>query len=169
MRTLTRTAGCALLICAMAITGTAVSGAAIPGAAMAHEFNVNGLHIVHPYTIEPVERLARRVPVYIKIRNTGAVTDRLLSVSSPHAAGAALVSARGAYTLRDINLPAGRELTLGPNTPHIELRDLTEPLEGYEYFPVTLMFEIAGRVDIEVCVEDRPEAQQVPTPQPPAH
>ena len=124
----------------------------------AHEFTINGLHIYHPYAIEPVERLPTVLPVYMKIRNTGATPDRLIGVASSHAKSAVLVGGADAGLVTGIDIPVNGHTTLGPATAHIQLRDLTEPVEGYEYFAITLTFEKAGRVDIEVCVEDRPEA-----------
>jgi len=34
------------------------------------------------------------------------------------------------------------------------LRGLTEPLDGYQYFPLVLIFARAGRMEIEVYVEE---------------
>jgi periplasmic copper chaperone A len=137
-----------------------VLSAAIGLPCAAHEFTISGLHINHPYTIEPVERLPRTLPVYMEIRNSGA-SDRLISVASEHAKSAALVSAARdgstAGPIAAIEIPAGAKIVLGPAVAHIQLRDLTEPVEGYEYFTVTLTFEKAGRVEVEVCVEDRAE------------
>jgi hypothetical protein len=47
-----------------------------------------------------------------------------------------------------------RSQSLNADRPHILLRGLTEPLDGYQYFPLVLTFERAGWMEIEVYVEE---------------
>jgi periplasmic copper chaperone A len=127
--------------------------------ATAHETVFQTLQIVHPHTFEPTERLPRTVPVYMTIRNSGALADRLIAVDAPFAASVSLMAVptpgTAPRTVSGIDIPAGAEAALGAKTSFLLLHDFKEPLEGYEYFTISLTFEIAGKVDIEVCVEDR--------------
>jgi periplasmic copper chaperone A len=138
---------------------TAVSLACNSAGATAHETVFKDLRIVHPFTFEPTERLPQTAPVYMTIRNSGARPDRLIAVDAPFAAKASLIevppSGTGPRTVPAIIIPAGGETVLGAKTAFVLLHKLNEPLEGYEYFTISLTFEIAGKVDIEVCVEDR--------------
>jgi periplasmic copper chaperone A len=53
-----------------------------------------------------------------------------------------------------IHVPADATVELNADAPHILLLGLTEPLDGYQYFPLILTFERAGQVEIEVYVEE---------------
>ena len=125
----------------------------------AHDFIAKDLQIVHPHALEPIERLPGKLPIFMMIRNNGDKADRLIAASSSHAKATSLVDPEAptstAKQLPAIELPPHSEIVLGPNSTHVLLYDLTEPLEGYEYFPATLTFEIAGQVEIEIMVEDR--------------
>ena len=144
--------------CWVAMLAAGVLAAGGPPAA-GHELTFKHLKIMHPYTIEPVERLPRQVVVYMEIGNSTAAANRLIGVESRHATSAALVtqSSDGVTPLpvAAIELPANARTTLGPKSAYVLLRDLTETIEGYQYFPLTLVFEKAGKVEVEVYVEDR--------------
>lgn len=126
--------------------------------ACAHEFTFKSLQILHPYTLEPEVQLPKTLPLYMTIRNTGRQTDRLLAVECPMAATATIARTAdpGAPSQTDgIMLPAESEVKFRPTGPFILLHDLKQSLEGYQYFPITLNFEIAGKMEIEVLVEER--------------
>ena len=144
--------------CWLAMLAAGVLAASGPPAA-GHELTFKHLTILHPYTIEPVERLPHEVTVYMVIGNTAAEADRLIGVESKQASSAALV-ARSAIdgtpqSVAALELPANAQTVLGPKSTHLLLRDLKETIEGYQYFPLTLVFERAGMIEIEVFVEDR--------------
>jgi periplasmic copper chaperone A len=129
----------------------AILAVMVPLQAGAHEIVVGDLHIRHPYVIEPTERLPGELVVSMNIRNDGAA-DRLLAARSPFAAGAVVAA--------PIVLPPGQATTIGGTGATLVLKGLTEPLAGYAYFPMTLVFEKAGVVNIEVYVEDATEAAE---------
>jgi copper(I)-binding protein len=124
-----------------------------------HEINVSNLRIEHPYTIEPAEPLPRELPVLMVICNNGAEADRLVAVEAGQAGSAGFVgrpaSGADAVPVGAIDLPAYSQTVLGPKTAHVVLRDLHETIQGYQYFPISLVFEKAGRIEVEVYVEDR--------------
>lgn len=123
--------------------------------AMAHEVEAGGLKIVHPWTFEPAEG-AKSAVVSMTIHNTGARAERLLAAASPFSAGAELRQGSGPeHPSGPIEIPAGETVKLRAGGPHVTLTGVSEPLAGYETFPLSLTFETAGKVDIEVMVEER--------------
>lgn len=121
----------------------------------AHDLKAGNLKIVHPWALEP-QQDATTVVVSMTIHNTGAVAERLLSASSPFAKGAELRQGEEpAIASGPVEIPAGGTLKLKASGPHVTLTNVTEPLAGYEMFPLSLTFEKAGKVDIEVMVEER--------------
>ncbi|MBR0667481.1 copper chaperone PCu(A)C [Roseomonas hellenica] len=96
---------------------------------------------------------------FLTIRNTGAAPDRLLSASSPIARRVELhtMSMDGAVMrmrpVEDIAVPAGGTVQLAPGGLHIMLIGLTQPLAQGGRAPLTLRFERAGEVQVELSVE----------------
>lgn len=63
----------------------------------------------------------------------------------------------GAMTMQQvssIDLAAGETVSLEPGGLHIMLLDLTEPLQSGETFDLTLQFETAGEMVVEIEVSD---------------
>lgn len=133
----------------------AASAASIPVAA--HETRVEGLKIVHPYTKEPAAGV-RDVTVLMTIRNESAVNERIVGASSPLAARAELRTGDSEAPAESIEIPAGASLKLSRTAQHIQLLGLTDPLTGYETFPLWLTFARAGKVEVEVMVEEADDA-----------
>lgn len=133
---------------------SAMIGLAMAGTATAHEFEAGSLKIVHPWTMEP-EKGATAVVVSMTIHNSGAAAERLLSASSPFAATAEFRHGKEeTETGGPVEIPAGGSVKLRAGDLHLRLAGVSEPLSGYEMFPLTLNFETAGKVDIEVMVEE---------------
>ena len=126
-------------------------------AAHAHSQKFKTLEIVHPWCIE-TDGNANPVVVSMTIRNTGTKPDRLLRVSAPIAAKTELRAGAPAGTQGDVvaSIPLERrgELNLKRGGPHILLTGVQKPLGAYDSFPMTLTFERAGKVEVEVMVED---------------
>jgi copper(I)-binding protein len=95
---------------------------------------------------------------YLTIVDTGA-PDRLIGASAPVAKTADLhesFTERGVTKMRAVAaLPVepGKPLTLAPNSYHIMLTDLKQPLNPGDSFPLTLTFEKAGPVTTTVAVQ----------------
>jgi len=87
---------------------------------------------------------------YLHIRNTGPAGDRLLAVSSPAAASAAVHRSSivgGVSRMRPagpIAIAPGGTLAMGPNGLHVMLVGLRRPLRPGSRLPLTLKFERAG-------------------------
>lgn len=127
--------------------------------AFAHETKSGGLRIIHPYTFGQSDPSANSAEVFMTIRNDGR-PDRLIAVSTPIAEAARLqrqvpgASAAG-RPVSSFDIPSRREVTLGPRGVHILLANLKSPLVSYAYYPMTLTFERAGKVDVQIMVEER--------------
>jgi copper(I)-binding protein len=122
--------------------------------ATAHSHKAKGLEIVHPYTLQ-TRKDAVSARVLMTIKNSGRAHDRLLSASTIRATKVELNGAgRGgaAFVIK-----SGEELGLAGDGPSVMLVGLNKPLYAYDDFKMTLVFEKAGRIAIDVMVE---EAQQ---------
>jgi copper(I)-binding protein len=139
----------------MGMAAAAVAFLAAASTVAAHEFKIKDLEFIHPWTREP-PREVKDVPVYMTLRNTGSTGDRIVAVASPFASKAELRAgkAAGGALLPAIAIEAGATVELNAEAPHIVLSGLTEPLDGYQYFPMVVTFERAGRIEIEVYVEE---------------
>jgi copper(I)-binding protein len=94
---------------------------------------------------------------FLKIQNVGGA-DRLLSASSSAAAMVQLhtMSVEGnVMKMREvetIELPAGKTVELKPGGLHIMLMGLKAPLKAGSGVPLTLKFEKAGAVTVNLTV-----------------
>lgn len=95
---------------------------------------------------------------YFTVRNLGDEVDRLTGLSSPVSAMPMLhetTLSEGISRMAHVEaaaIPAGGELTLAPGGMHVMLMELTMPLKEGATFPLTLAFEAAGEVTVEVPV-----------------
>lgn len=95
---------------------------------------------------------------FLKIENTGAA-DRLLSVRSEAAASTELhtMTMEGnIMRMREVDsieLPPGKTVELKPGGLHIMLMGLKAPLKAGEQVPLTLRFEKAGELSLQVPIE----------------
>jgi copper(I)-binding protein len=99
------------------------------------------------------------LPVYMTIRNRSDKDERLLAATTPYADRVELIELRNEI---GINLPMaadvllvapGTSLDLNPLGPRLLLSGLKTPLKAADRFPVTLVFEQSGTIEIEVLVE----------------
>jgi copper(I)-binding protein len=101
---------------------------------------------------------AKAGAVYFTIRNEGAAADKLMSVATDAAAMAMLhenVEENGVVSMRHLEaLPiAPKEtVTLSPQKLHVMLTGLKAPLKKGEHISLTLTFEKAGAVKVDVPV-----------------
>jgi copper(I)-binding protein len=119
--------------------------------ALAHEIKHKAITIVHPWVMETEQPEAI---LLLKIRNTGAATERLLRASTPLASRTAIVDPVS-QDVKALSIPGRGELLLKPDGPHIVLSGLKKPLRAYVSFALTLVFEKAGAVNVQVSVEEQ--------------
>lgn len=95
---------------------------------------------------------------YVSITNTGRVADRLVGGSTPAARRVelhAMTMEGDVMRMRQIDaidLPPGRQVKLEPGGLHLMLIDLTAPLKTGASVPLTLRFEKAGEVPVQLSV-----------------
>ena len=95
--------------------------------------------------------------VYLALTG-GAQPDRLTGASTPVAAMAGVhesTAEGGVMRMRAVNalpLPPGKTVTFAPGGYHIMLMDLRHPLVAGQTFPLTLTFEHAAPMTVEVRV-----------------
>lgn len=123
----------------------------VPGVCTAHGVHAGDVVIDHPYappsaSASPAGPL--RSPVYLRaIRNGGRVTERLVGAHTDRAAQVQLPQG-------PIVMPPGAALRLRHDGPApLELLDPTPPLRDGDRFTLTLRFERAGAVDVDVWVQ----------------
>jgi copper(I)-binding protein len=138
--------------CAATVLGAAALGA------LAHGYAAGALKIGHPWARATVAGQATG-GAYLKLENTGATPDRLLGGSTPAAERVELhsMSMEGnVMRMREvpaIDIPAGQTVELKPGQFHLMLVGLKAPLAVDAKIPLTLKFEKAGEVKVEVKVE----------------
>ncbi|MDH1262414.1 copper chaperone PCu(A)C [Pseudomonas sp. GD03944] len=133
--------------------------------ANAHDYSVGELHIEHPWS-RAMPPVAPTAAAYFVVQNKGQGADRLLSVQTPVAGKAELhehVHADGVMKMQHVqtvDIPAGGEVKFEPMGYHVMLFNLKQQAKDGERFPLTLTFEKAGKVEVEVAVQsDAPAAE----------
>jgi copper(I)-binding protein len=126
--------------------------------AQAHDYSHGNLRIGHPWARETAS-MARAGGAFLSIENTGDAADRLLRASSPVAARTevhTVIKDGDVMRMREvpaIDLPAKSTTELKPGGYHVMLMELKAPLKAGDRFPLTLVFEKAGALTVEIVVE----------------
>ena len=131
--------------------------------ANAHEYKVGALQIAHPWSQE-LPPNAPTVAAYFVIKNTGNSADRLLSAETPIAEKAEIHEhvmqgdLMKMQQVPSVAVPPKGELTFAPMAYHVMLLGLKDrsQLRDGQHFPLTLNFEKAGSVNVEVSVQKAP-------------
>ena len=131
--------------------------------ANAHEYKSGTLEIAHPWSQE-LPPNAPTVAAYFVIHNAGSSADRLLSVDTPIADKAELHEhvmqgdLMKMQPVPSVDVPAGATVTFAPMAYHVMLVDIKDRslLQDGKRFPLTLHFEKAGDIPVEVSVQKQP-------------
>lgn len=137
------------------LAGLALAMAAT--AAFAHEFKLGEMTIGHPYsrTTAPGQSTGG---AYLSVANRGPA-DTLVSARTPVAQSVEMHEMRMAgevmqmREIRSIAVPSDKPVVLQPGGLHLMLIGLKSPLKQGDRFPLTLKFQKAGEVTVEVVVE----------------
>ena len=126
--------------------------------ASAKDYTLGPLTIAQPW--------ARATPgniktgaVYLTVTTQSDAPDRLIGAETPRAGKAGLhaqIMDGDIMRMRDVKaveINPGEPTVLKPGGLHIMLERLTAPLREKDRFPLTLIFEKVGRIDVEVAVE----------------
>ena len=141
------------------VASLAAASALSGSAASALDYKVGALEIDSPWS-RAVPKGAKVAAGYMKIKNTGAEPDRLVSGSTSVAGGFMIhemTMDNGVAKMRP--LPSGLEIKPGetvelkPGSFHVMMTDLKQPIQRGKPFKATLKFEKAGEVDVDFAVE----------------
>jgi copper(I)-binding protein len=122
----------------------------------------NGIRISDAFVLgAPVGSLpsGSSASMFLSLFNTGSGDDQLMSASAP--GWAASVQLSGGT----VSVPVNTDVDLSGPEPSVVLSNLTKPVEGGAGIPVTLDFQHAGSVTLEVPVQ--PQADYFSTYSPP--
>ena len=129
------------------------------GNALAHDYKVGDIAIAHPWS----RATPPNAPVaggYMTLSNEGSSEDRLIGGSSSVAGEVQIheMTMDGSIMkMRQLEsglaVPGGETVTLQPGGYHIMLMELKQRIEQGSSVPLTLEFEKAGKVDLELSVE----------------
>jgi periplasmic copper chaperone A len=126
--------------------------------AAAHGYGAGDLQVRHPW-MRATPAGVTVAAGYLEIRNSGREPDRVLGASTPAAERVELhVQALEGDVLKmreveDFGVPARQRLTLRPGGSHLMLVGLKQPLVKGGRVPLTLRFERAGELHIELEVQ----------------
>lgn len=130
----------------------------------ADTIQIGDLTVRQPWARE-LPPVSRTGAAYLSIHNTGREPDRLVSSASPVAARVEIHThehAGGMMRMRQVDgvdLPAGQRVDFAPGGLHLMLFDLQQPLLAGEEFAITLEFQRAGTLTVQVSVlKDAPPA-----------
>jgi len=96
---------------------------------------------------------------YLSIANAGSAADKLVGASSDVARRTEVheeTMQNGVMSMApvpELEIPAGGKVTFMPGGYHVMLIGLKAPLKEGQHFPLTLTFEHAGKVNVDVVVE----------------
>lgn len=130
----------------------------LPGAALAHGFQKGDLSVRHPWT-RATPPGAKVGVGYLEIRNAGKDPDRLIGASTPAAERVELhVLKREGEVVKmreakELTVPARARLVLRPSSSHLMIVGLRKPFVKGERIPLTLLFERAGELQVELEVQ----------------
>ena len=127
--------------------------------ALAHEVTVGDLQIIHANIPQPAAS-AKAAGGFMAISNNGTEADRLIGVEADFAAKAetheSKVDGNGVGTMEHVDfieIPPGQTVNLEHGGYHIMFMGLTGPLKEGETRKVTLIFEHAGRAEVEFMID----------------
>ncbi len=138
---------------------TIVTALGLGPAARADEYALGQLLVQHPWARASIGQ-AKAGAAYLVIVNRGEAVDRLVAVETPVARRAAVyihLLEEGVVKERPvgpIEIAPGEPAVLRPGELHIMLFGLEAPLEEGTRFPLTLIFEKAGSMEVQVEVQE---------------
>lgn len=131
----------------------------LPGLAVATDYRLGPLEISQPWA----RATAPTAPTgggFLTITNRGTTADRLVGVRTPIAEQSQIHEMKmdgNVMRMRELEhgleIPAGAAVTLAPGGLHLMLIGLKRPLTKDTRVPLTLVFEKAGSIDVELAVE----------------
>jgi copper(I)-binding protein len=135
----------------------AVSFAATPS--FAHDYKIGSIEIVQPWS-RATPSTAPSAGGFLTLTNKGDAPDRLVAIESPAAKQTEIHEMKmdgAVMRMRQLEngvvLPPGQTVELKPGGYHVMFMGLKAPFVKDQTVPATLVFEKAGRLDIEFQVD----------------
>lgn len=128
---------------------------AATGPASAHSYKADEVRIGHPWA-QPAQ--GPDGEAYVAILNTGKTADRLLSATTPAAKRVVILEEVPGGRVPVVAMPVEpmRAIPMRPGARALKLEGLAKPLALGDRFPMTLVFERSGKVEVEIFVEQAP-------------
>jgi copper(I)-binding protein len=132
---------------------------ALATSALGHGHEKGDIQVRHPWSRATAPG-AKVAVGYMEIRNIGTQPDRLLSATTDVAQRVEMhVTQRDGDVMKmrevkSFEIPARERYALRPGGSHLMLVDVTRPLKKGERFTMTLRFERAGELEIELEVQE---------------
>ena len=129
----------------------------LAGTANAHELRFGPIRITHPWAHASPSG-ASAVPVHMKIILDSGAPDRLIGGSSPVARAVEIHAhaSEGApmQILQQAELKQNQPIQFSQGNLRLIFLDVKVPLQEFETFPLTLIFEKAGPLTMDVSIEE---------------
>ena len=123
------------------------------------EYQLGHIIIERPWSVSPPADTSQPAFAYLTITNLGDVEDVLVSAATSAANSTELLHDAGDGTERSfgsvengIAVPSGGTVELVPHGPYICIMGLDAALEDGDSFPLTLQFEAAGTIEVDVVI-----------------
>ena len=130
---------------------------ALPASAL--DYKVGAIEIVQPWT-RATPPTAESGGGYLVLKNTGTTPDRLIAVKSPAADKVEIHEMKmdgNIMRMREvekgIEIPPGATVELKPGGFHVMFMGLKAPFAKEAKVPLTLVFEKAGSIDVDLMVQ----------------
>ena len=120
--------------------------------ANAHSYAHNGIQVGHAWALQST---GITTIACFPLNVLGPKADRLIKASSTHARSISFITADDA-TLKSIDLLPGKPVPMRVGGLHLLLSGLKQPFKVGQHIPITLTFERAGKLAIELYVEAKP-------------
>ena len=127
--------------------------------AVAHDYKIGSIEIGDPWS-RATPSTAPSAGGFLTIANKGSTPDRLLAIQSPAAKQVELHEMKmdgNVMRMRELEngvaLAPGQTVELKPGGFHVMFIGLKAPFVKDQRVPATLVFEKAGKVDVEFTVE----------------
>ncbi|MBS0539002.1 MAG: copper chaperone PCu(A)C [Proteobacteria bacterium] len=128
-------------------------------AAFAHDYKVGSIEVGHPWS-RATPPTAPSAGGFLTLANKGATADRLVAIESPAAKQVELHEMKmdgNVMRMRElengVTLAPGQTVELKPGGYHVMFIGLKAPFVKDQKVPATLVFEKAGKVEVEFAVE----------------
>jgi copper(I)-binding protein len=139
------------------LLAAALSVLALP--ALAEDYKIGSIEITTPWT-RATPPSARTGGGFMTITNKGTVADRLVSARSNASDKVEIHEMRmdgNVMRMRELSkgleIPPGATVMLKPGSYHIMFMELKAPIAKDAKVPLTLVFEKAGSIDVQLTAE----------------